>query len=127
MPESTKDPVDATAGSAARPTQQAEVDVIIIGTGFSGIGLATMLRRGGRHSFLMLERAESIGGTWRDNTYPGAACDIQSHLYSYSFRPNPEWSHVYATQAEILAYLRQICEEEELAPHIVFGAEVHEA
>ena len=79
-----------------------------------------MLRRGGRHSFLMLERAGSIGGTWRDNTYPGAACDIQSHLYSYSFRPNPEWSHVYATQAEILAYLQQICDEEGLAPHIHF-------
>jgi cation diffusion facilitator CzcD-associated flavoprotein CzcO len=127
MPESTQALIDATTGSPVRPTPHAEVDVIIIGTGFSGIGLATMLRRSGRHSFLILERAGSIGGTWRDNAYPGAACDIQSHLYSYSFRPNPEWSHVYATQAEILAYLQQICDEEGLAPHIRFGAEVHEA
>jgi cation diffusion facilitator CzcD-associated flavoprotein CzcO len=127
MSDSPQHLIDAATESPVRPTPHTEVDVIIIGTGFSGIGLATMLRRGGRHSFLMLERAESIGGTWRDNTYPGAACDIQSHLYSYSFCPNPEWSHVYATQAEILAYLQQICEEEELAPHIVFGAEVHEA
>jgi len=127
MPDGTQALMDARTGSPARPIAHAEVEVLIIGTGFSGIGLATMLRRSGRHSFLMLERAWSIGGTWRDNTYPGAACDIQSHLYSYSFRPNPEWSHLYATQAEILAYLQQISDEEELAPHIVFGAEVLEA
>jgi cation diffusion facilitator CzcD-associated flavoprotein CzcO len=127
MYDSTQPLTDAPTWSPKRPTPDLEVDVIIIGTGFSGIGLATMLRRGGHQSFLMLERAGSIGGTWRDNAYPGAACDIQSHLYSYSFRPNPEWSHVYATQAEILAYLQQICHEEELAPHILFGAEVHEA
>ena len=80
-------------------------DVIIVGTGFAGLGIATALKRSGRTSFVMLERADGVGGTWRDNTYPGAACDIQSHLYSYSFRPNPDWSRVYATQPEILAYL----------------------
>lgn len=102
-------------------------DVIIVGTGFSGLGLAAALKRSGRSSFVILERADGVGGTWRDNTYPGAACDIQSHLYSYSFRPNPDWSRVYATQPEILAYLRATASEEGLLPHIHFGSDVKNA
>jgi cation diffusion facilitator CzcD-associated flavoprotein CzcO len=100
---------------------------IVIGTGFSGLGLAVAMKRSGHHDFVMLERAAEVGGTWRDNTYPGAACDIQSHLYSYSFRPNPHWSRVYASQPEILAYLKQTAEDEELYPHIRFNATVTHA
>ncbi|WNI14265.1 flavin-containing monooxygenase [Actinacidiphila sp. ITFR-21] len=101
-----------------------ETDVIIVGTGFSGLGMGTALARAGQHSFVLLERADTVGGTWRDNTYPGAACDIQSHLYSYSFRPNPDWSRVYAGQPEILAYLQRTAEEEGLLPLIHFDSEV---
>lgn len=102
-------------------------EVIIVGTGFSGLGIATALKRSGRSSFVILERADGVGGTWRDNTYPGAACDIQSHLYSYSFRPNPDWSRVYASQPEILAYLRATAAEEGLLPHVHFGSDVKNA
>jgi cation diffusion facilitator CzcD-associated flavoprotein CzcO len=104
-----------------------ESDVIIVGTGFSGLGIATALKRSDRTSFVILERADDVGGTWRDNTYPGAACDIQSHLYSYSFRPNPDWSRVYAAQPEILAYLRATAAEEGLLPHIHFRSDVSNA
>lgn len=116
---------EQTTGRARDPFD--DVDVIIIGTGFSGLGMATQLARKKQTSFVVLERAEDVGGTWRENTYPGAACDIQSHLYSYSFRPNPDWSRIYATQPEILAYLQSVAREEELLPHIRFGAEVLDA
>ncbi|UNB53141.1 NAD(P)/FAD-dependent oxidoreductase [Mycolicibacterium sp. YH-1] len=99
-------------------------DVIIVGTGFSGLGLGAQLARRADTSFVILERADDVGGTWRENTYPGAACDIQSHLYSYSFRPNPDWSRVYATQPEILAYLQKTAVDEGLIPHIYFQSEV---
>lgn len=102
-------------------------EVAIIGSGFSGLGLAVQLKREGKRDFLVLERAQEVGGAWRDNTYPGAACDIQSHLYSYSFRPNPNWSRVYAPQAEILEYLQKTAEEENIYPHIKFGANVSSA
>jgi cation diffusion facilitator CzcD-associated flavoprotein CzcO len=104
-----------------------DVRVAIIGSGFAGLGLATMLKRRGEHSFVVLERAGDVGGTWRDNDYPGAACDIQSHLYSFSFRPNPNWSRVYAEQPEILRYLKDTAMEEGILPHLRFGAEVLEA
>jgi cation diffusion facilitator CzcD-associated flavoprotein CzcO len=102
-------------------------DVLIIGTGFSGLGMAIALKRAGKRSFIVLERALDVGGTWRDNTYPGAACDIQSHLYSYSFRPNPRWSRVYAPQPEIHDYLRSAAQDEGILPHIEFGANVIKA
>jgi len=87
------------------------VEVAIIGAGFAGIGAALRLEQAGRPDFLVFERAEAIGGTWRDNTYPGVACDIPSHLYSYSFMPNPEWSHRFAPGAEIRAYLEDAAAE----------------
>jgi cation diffusion facilitator CzcD-associated flavoprotein CzcO len=83
------------------------VDVAIIGGGFAGIGAAVALERAGRRDFLLLERAPSVGGTWRDNTYPGVACDIPSHLYSFSFMPNPAWTRVFAPGAEIRDYLER--------------------
>lgn len=105
----------------------ATTDVLIIGSGFSGLGMAVRLKREGKRDFIVLERANDVGGTWRDNHYPGAACDIQSHLYSYSFRPNPRWSRVYASQGEIHAYLRATAQEEGIVPHIRYGATVTNA
>lgn len=116
--------IDTEAG---KETVLSASDVIIVGTGFSGLGIATALKRSGRDSFVILERADDVGGAWRDNTYPGAACDIQSHLYSYSFRPNPNWSRVYATQPEILEYLRGTAAGEGLLPHIRFNSDVKHA
>src|SRR5690606_16634417 len=81
--------------------------ILIIGAGFAGIGLGIRLEQAGIHDFTILERAPKIGGVWRDNHYPGAACDVQSHLYSFSFEPNPAWSREYAPQAEILQYLER--------------------
>lgn len=115
------------AGPTITSTTISTTDVLIIGTGFSGLGMAIALKRAGKHRFTVLERAFDVGGTWRDNTYPGAACDIQSHLYSYSFRPNPRWSRVYAPQPEIHAYLRQAAEDEGILPHVEFGADVMDA
>ncbi len=104
-----------------------ETEVLIIGTGFSGLGMAVALKRQGQRDFLVLERAADVGGTWRDNAYPGAACDIQSHLYSYSFRPNPRWSRVYASQPEIHQYLRDTARDEGILDHVRFGVEVSRA
>ena len=70
--------------------------IIIIGTGFAGIAMAYRLKQAGLHNFIILERAAQIGGTWRDNYYPGAACDVASHLYSFSFAPNPSWSRKFS-------------------------------
>jgi cation diffusion facilitator CzcD-associated flavoprotein CzcO len=102
-------------------------DAVIIGTGFSGLGMAIALKREGECDFVVLERAEDVGGTWRDNIYPGAACDIPSHLYSYSFRPNPRWSSVYATQPEIHAYLQGAARDEGIIEHVAFGNNVESA
>jgi len=99
-------------------------EVIIVGAGFAGIGLGAMLRREGHRDFLVLEREAELGGTWRDNTYPGIACDVPSHVYSYSFRPYPEWSRLFASGPEIRHYLRWAAEEEGVAEHIRFGADV---
>ena len=75
--------------------------IVIVGTGFSGIAMGAMLKRAGIDSFTILEKADDVGGTWRENTYPGAACDIPSHLYSFSFAPKADWSHAYSPQPEI--------------------------
>jgi cation diffusion facilitator CzcD-associated flavoprotein CzcO len=101
--------------------------VAIIGSGFSGLAMATELKRAGREDFVVLERANDVAGTWRDNTYPGCACDVPSHLYSFGFAPNPEWSSTFSPQAEIYAYLRRVAEQQGLIPHVRFGIEVEEA
>ena len=86
-------------------------DVAIIGSGFSGLGMAIRLKQAGMKDFLVLERAGEVGGTWQANTYPGCACDVPSHLYSFSFAPNPEWTQTYSTQPEIWAYLRRVADD----------------
>src|SRR3954466_9448231 len=101
--------------------------VAIIGSGFSGLTMAVELKRAGREDFVLLERANDVAGTWRDNTYPGCACDVPSHLYSFGFAPNPEWSSTFSPQKEIYAYIRRVAEEQGLMPHIRFGIEVEQA
>jgi cation diffusion facilitator CzcD-associated flavoprotein CzcO len=100
--------------------------IAIIGTGFGGLGTAIRLKQEGINDFVIFERANDVGGTWRDNTYPGCACDVQSHLYSFSFAPNPDWSRMYSSQPEILAYLRRCAAEYEILPFIQFKHEVIE-
>src|SRR5512147_1337853 len=106
---------------------EAHTGVAILGTGFSGLGMAIRLKQQGYDDFVVLERADDVGGTWRDNTYPGCACDVPSHLYSFSFAPNPLWSRAYAPQAEILAYLEGCVAKYGLRSKIRFGAEVTDA
>ena len=101
-----------------------DVRVAIVGSGFSGLGAAIRLRQEGEDNFLVFERADEVGGTWRQNTYPGCACDIQSHLYSYSFAPNPSWTHSFGWQKQILEYLRDCADRFGVRPHLRFGHEV---
>lgn len=103
------------------------LDVVIVGAGIAGIGMAARLKRTGREEFAVLERAEDLGGTWRDNVYPGVACDIPSHLYEYSFRPNPRWSRRFAPGAELHAYLRDTAREEGVTERIRFCCAVENA
>ncbi len=98
--------------------------VIIIGTGFGGLCMAIQLKKAGYHDFILLEKAGNVGGTWRDNTYPGAACDVQSHFYSYSFEPKHDWSRKFGLQEEILGYMERCVEKYALASHIRFHHEV---
>lgn len=100
---------------------------IVIGSGFAGIGMAIALKKAGLGEFLILEKQNDVGGVWRDNTYPGAACDVPSHLYSFSFEPNPNWSRVFAQQAEIHQYLQHCARKYGLLPSIRFGSEVARA
>ncbi|MGY2067355.1 flavin-containing monooxygenase [Blastococcus sp. SYSU DS0619] len=118
----TQSASSARAGGAAR-----EVRVAIIGSGFAGLAMAIRLRERGETDFLLLERADDVGGTWRDNTYPGAACDVQSHLYSFSFAPNPDWPRSYSEQPEIQAYLQATADRFGVRAHCVFGADVTSA
>ncbi|PKM21780.1 MAG: cyclohexanone monooxygenase [Gammaproteobacteria bacterium HGW-Gammaproteobacteria-14] len=96
-------------------------EVLIIGAGISGIGAAIRLREQGETDFIVLEKAQALGGTWRDNTYPGCACDVPSALYSYSFAQNPRWSKVFAGQAEILDYVNDVAARFQVEPHIRYG------
>jgi cation diffusion facilitator CzcD-associated flavoprotein CzcO len=98
--------------------------VLIIGAGFAGLGTAIRLLQSGIDDFVILERDDRVGGTWRDNTYPGAACDIPSVLYSYSFAPNPHWSRAYSGGAEILRYIEGLVDKYKLHRHIRFGEDV---
>ncbi|MCW2883044.1 MAG: putative FAD-binding monooxygenase [Sphaerisporangium sp.] len=98
--------------------------ITIIGSGFAGLCMAIKLKDAGYHDFVILEKEPDLGGTWRDNTYPGCACDVPSPMYSFSFELNPDWSRLFAPQREIWDYLRACVEKYELAPHLRFGKEV---
>lgn len=100
------------------------VEVLIVGAGASGIGAAVTLRRLGIEDFVVLEKSDSVGGTWRDNTYPGCACDVPSALYSYSFAPNPAWSRAFAEQPEIRAYLEDVARRHGVLEHVHTGVEM---
>src|SRR6478609_3592479 len=99
----------------------------IIGCGFSGIGAAIALRRAGIDDFVIFERASDLGGTWRDNTYPGCQCDVPSRLYSFSFALAPGWSRTFPTQPEILDYLHRVAREHGVDAHIHYGHDVLDA
>lgn len=101
--------------------------VAIVGSGFGGLGTAIRLKREGIEDFIIFERAGDVGGTWRDNTYPGCACDVESHLYSFSFAPNPDWTRSFSPQPEIWAYLKRCARDFGVLPHIRFQHEVREA
>ena len=111
----------------ATGAQNAFAQVAIIGTGFGGLGASIRLRQEGFEDFLIFERASDVGGTWRDNSYPGCACDVQSHLYSFSFAPNPDWTRSYSPQPEIWDYLKRCARDFGVLPHIRFRHEVREA
>jgi len=102
----------------ASPTPH--IAIAIIGTGFGGLGLAIRLKQSGRDDFLMFERDTDVGGTWRDNSYPGCACDVESLLYSFSFAPNPRWSRTYSPQPEIQAYLQDCARRFDVLKHVRF-------
>src|SRR5205814_3885770 len=95
-------------GNAGNGAGSRSRSIAVVGGGFGGIGAAVMLRRAGFGEVTVFERGERVGGVWHNNTYPGAACDVPSHLYEFSFAPNPRWSRRYAPQAEIQTYLEDI-------------------
>ena len=108
-------------------THKRSPKVAIIGAGMSGICMAVKLQDVGIDTFTIFEKADDVGGTWRDNTYPGLTCDVPSRYYSYSFRPNPKWSHLLPPGPEILAYFHQVADERGIRPHIRFGVDVTSA
>ncbi len=99
-------------------------DVIVIGSGFAGIGMGIRLQQEGIDDFVILERGDTVGGTWRDNTYPGAACDVVSHVYSLSFEPKSDWAGTYGDQEEIQEYLETCTAKHGLHRHLRFDHEV---
>ena len=116
------------AEQAAEGTTQKAVHTraLIIGTGFSGLGMGIALQKQGV-DFLILEKADDVGGTWRDNTYPGCACDVPSHLYSFSFEPKATWSKLFSPQPEILDYLKGVTDKYGLRRYIRFDSRVDRA
>jgi cation diffusion facilitator CzcD-associated flavoprotein CzcO len=129
-------PAASTAAAAAAPEPATQggpgslpghVRAAVIGAGFGGIGAGYRLRQAGVTSFAILERAQAVGGTWRDNSYPGCTCDVPSHLYSFSFALNPDWSRSFSRQPEIWQYLEDVTDRYDLRRHIYFGAEVSRA
>ena len=110
--------------SAQAASNPKTVDVLIIGSGFGGLGMAIKLREAGNDNFVILEKAEEVGGTWRENSYPGAACDVQSHMYSFSFAPKSDWSKRYAGWQEIQQYILDTTAKFGIRPFVRFKREV---
>jgi cation diffusion facilitator CzcD-associated flavoprotein CzcO len=117
--------MDSTSGNGTKPPRSRSVAVV--GGGFGGVGAAAMLRRAGYDDVTVFERGERVGGVWHHNTYPGAACDVPSHLYEFSFAPNPRWSRRFAPQAEIQAYLEDVARRHGVLDRIRTSTEVQEA
>src|SRR5882762_4332060 len=113
--------MSATFAPSVHGRPDAPWAVLIVGAGFGGLGMAIELGRAGEHDVLLLEKGRDVGGVWRENTYPGAACDVPSHLYSFSFEPHYPWSCRYGKQAEILDYARHVAKKYELRSHFRFG------
>ena len=109
------------------PADRTDWEVIVVGAGFAGIAAGIKLREAGIHDFVILEKANELGGVWRDNTYPGCACDVPSALYSYSFAPKPDWRRVFAPQEEIRQYLIDTATRFGLLPHLRLGRELLDA
>lgn len=106
------------------PTSMKEIDVVIAGAGFGGLCMAIQMRKNHNDNFIILEKGHEIGGTWRDNSYPGCACDVQSHMYSYSFAPKNDWSKRYAPWNEIQKYILDTAEDYDIRPFCRFNQEV---
>jgi cation diffusion facilitator CzcD-associated flavoprotein CzcO len=115
------------AGAAPPRARPSSPRVAILGAGASGLCMAIALRKAGIDSFTIIEKSGGVGGTWRDNTYPGAGCDVPSHLYSFSFAPNPDWSHAYSLQPEILEYFERCARDYDLYRHCRFRTELESA
>src|SRR6266850_1743270 len=101
--------------------------IAILGAGVAGLCMGIRLKQAGIDSFTIYEKSDRVGGTWNDNTYPGAGCDVPSHLYCFSFERNPEWTRKFSSQAEILTYLQHCAEKYGLGPHLRFHTEIAEA
>src|SRR5215472_12266918 len=97
------------------------VEVLIVGAGFSGICMGIKLLEAGMKNFLIIEKSDDLGGTWYENRYPGCACDVPSHLYSFSFERNPDWTRMFASQQEIWQYLKSCVQRYGLSPYILFN------
>ncbi len=117
----------ATSSHPIKIETQTSVETVIIGSGFSGLGMAIQLKMKGIDDFLVLERADEVGGVWRDNSYPGCACDVESYLYSFSFAPNPNWTRRFSGQQEIWDYLRDCADRFDVRRHLRFNQELLKA
>ena len=106
--------MSSSNGQAPRPRS-----IAVVGGGFGGVGAAVMLKRAGYEDVTVFEKGERVGGVWNHNTYPGAACDVPSHFYSYSYALNPRWSKTFANQPEILTYLEKVAADNQLDDHLV--------
>ena len=115
------------SGATKRRRGLMEIDIAIIGAGFGGLGAAIRLQQAGFTDLLVFDAGDDVGGTWRDNTYPGCACDVPSHLYSFSFAPNPDWSDTFSGQQEIWDYRRACVDRFGLRDKLRLGHEVNEA
>lgn len=113
--------------STSRPSASTHVEHLVVGAGFAGLAAAIKLQEDGETDFLVVEKGRDVGGTWRDNTYPGAACDVPSQLYSYSFAPNPDWTMSYSPQPEIQAYLKRVADRSGTLDRFVFETRFEEA
>ena len=107
-------------------SEKGEFKVIIVGAGFSGLCMAIQLKRNGIDDFVIIEKSDHVGGTWWENKYPGAECDVESHLYSFSFEPNPNWSRVFSCSDEIQAYMENTAKKYDIIKHIHFKEVVTE-